>query len=154
MKTHEYSYYGYLYFWLFNDKIIFSKVSDSRIYLLGILENVLGFSLNIPYYDIDMLHKVYKVNKQINGYGFKGRKDSARSGMLYFPNGIDDSDEMAKQTDNVGKSFVSLTKVLGDINFSVYETGAIVVKKDWYSMAEYIEKLMQIRNFLKPYEKN
>jgi hypothetical protein len=143
-----------VYFWLFKDKIIFSNISKSRTYLIGILNKIMLFEINIPYYDINKLHKDYKNKKNIRGYGFNGRKDSAHSGSLYFPDGMDSTDKMVQETDNVGKSFVSLTGIFDDVDFTVYGSGAIVISKDWYNMAKYVKDIMQIKDFLKPYEKN
>lgn len=152
IKSQKHEVPVYLYFWLFKDKIILSKVSDSRNYLLVILDDVLPSKIEIPYYDVNKLYEDYKGAKNVHAYGFAGRKDSARSGALYFPQGIDDDDVMFKETDTVGKSFVSLTKVLDSIDFTVYGSGAIVIGKDWYSMMEYVDRLMEVRNFLKKYE--
>ncbi len=142
------------FFWIFKDKIIFSKVSETRDYVITILNQIFRPPIEIPFYDINKLHKDYKDTGKIKGYGFNGRKDSANAGSLYFHNGIDETDVMVQETDNVGKSFVSLTQVIDDSDFSVYSTGAIVISKDWFNMTTYINKLMEIRDFLRPYEKN
>ncbi len=142
----------HLYFWLFKDKIILSRVSDSRNYLLPILDNIFSKKIEIPYYDVNRIYSDYRGKKGVHAYGFLGRKDSARSGSLYFPNGIDEYDVVFQETDKVSKSFVSLAGVLDDVDFTVYGSGAIVIRKDWYSMADYLGKLMEIRDFLRKYE--
>ncbi len=152
LETYESEFPDNVYFWLFKDKIIFASVSKSRNYLIKVLNSVLPFEIKIPYYDVNKLHKDYKKTGKIHGYGFTGRKDSAHSGALYFPTGIDANDKMVQETDTVGKSFVSLKDIFDDVDFTVYGSGAIVISKAWYSMSKYVDNLIQIKNFLKPYE--
>ena len=156
IKQERVNIHKYLFFWLFQNKIIFSKISDSRKYLIDILENIFGFKINIPFYDVSKIYNELKSLNNIGAYGFYKRKNSANSGSIFISGQLDDRDPMVKETDLTDKSFVHLKRVLPkspNIDFTVYGTGAIVINKNWYNMQSYINEFQEIKDFLTKYEK-
>ena len=156
IKQERVNIHKYLFFWLFKNKIIFSKISDSRKYLIDILENIFGFKINIPFYDVSKIYNDFKSSNNIGAYGFYKRKNSANSGSIFISGQLDDRDPMVKETDLTDKSFVHLKRVLPkspNIDFTVYGTGAIVINKNWYNMQSYINEFQEIKDFLTKYEK-
>jgi hypothetical protein len=123
-----------LFFWLFSDRIIFSNVPNSRIFLIPRLKEILGFDLKLPEYDVDKVFNDFKADKSkgdIRGYGFKERKDYMHSGFL--SGDPDTSDQVVAQTINDKKTQVLLkVNVLGDdVFFTVYSSGSVVIGKNW-----------------------
>lgn len=147
-----YSYENRLPFWVTKDYMMFTSASAARQYLLPFMKNVAGLDLSIPEYDVKSIYEDYKQSGQVGGFGFMDRPDAIGSGSVYGD--IDMTDPLIVELDDSEKNFVCLRLMINseEISANIYKSGTLVIKKNWNSMANYLEKLVEIRDTLRKYE--
>ena len=147
-----YSYENRLPFWVTKDYMMFTSASAARQYLLPFMKNAAGLNLSIPEYDVKHIYEDYKNSGQVGGFGFMDRPDAIGSGSVYGD--IDMTDPLIVELDDSEKNFVCLRLDIDneDVSVNIYKSGTLVIKKNWNLMANYLKKLVKIRDTLRQYE--